>query len=144
MHLIPIPAMQGLAQVLEFGERKYDAYNWTKGMDWSRMYGAALRHLTSHMNGEDRDPESGLSHLDHALFCLSVLSTYEKCRIGKDDRHPLPVPKDSESVLIDTTTWYNPDKYWKGECTRTINGYILRYHPESGYEYITCKSNEVK
>ncbi len=149
MHLIPVPAMQGLAQVLEYGQHKYTSWNWAQGMDWSRLYGAALRHLTSHMNGEDKDPESGLSHLDHAMCCLVFLSTYEKCRIGRDDRYPLPVPKPNEptfSLNTETShsTSYNPDKYWKGECTRTINGYTLRYHPESGYEYITCKSNEVK
>lgn len=31
-------------RVLEFGSHKYGDYNWIKGMKWSRLYGAFLRH----------------------------------------------------------------------------------------------------
>ena len=95
MDLISVPAMRGLAEVLRHGAEKYDKHNWAKGMDWSRMYGACLRHITAWANGEDKDPESGLSHVDHALCCLMFLTTYVKCGLGTDDRHPIPAKEKS-------------------------------------------------
>lgn len=91
MELLSVPAMMGTAEVLKFGAGKYAPWNWATepGFAWSRLYGAALRHLTAHMNGEDTDPETGLSHLDHAACCIMFLQTHEKCKLGEDDRHPL-------------------------------------------------------
>jgi len=89
MDLLSVPAMNGIATVLTFGAQKYSAHNWRKGFKWSRLYGAALRHLTAHMSGEGIDPESGLSHLDHAACCLMFLQEHEKCGLGQDDRYPI-------------------------------------------------------
>ena len=63
------------------------SHNWRKGFDWSRLYGAALRHLTAHMNGVNLDEESGLSHLSHAACCLMFLVEHEVRGLGSDDRH---------------------------------------------------------
>lgn len=92
LDLLSVPALIGTGEVLTFGAKKYASWNWTKGFDWSRLYGAALRHLLAHMNGENLDPESGLSHLDHLACCVMFLQTHEKCGLGTDDRHPLPPP----------------------------------------------------
>ena len=62
--LSPI-AMTKIAEVLTFGAKKYESHNWQKGFKWSRVLGAALRHLFSYISGEDKAPESGLSHLAH-------------------------------------------------------------------------------
>ena len=88
MELLSVPALRGLSDVLTFGAQKYDSHNWRSdgGLEWSRLYGASLRHLLAHMNGEDTDEETGLSHLDHALCCIMFLSEYEKTANGKDDR----------------------------------------------------------
>lgn len=87
LELLSPAALKRTANVMGFGAKKYAAYNWKKGMDWSRLYGAALRHILSHMNGEDIDPESGLSHLDHAACCIMFLQDYEECGLGTDDRY---------------------------------------------------------
>ena len=87
MELLSVPAMMGTAQVLTFGAHKYDSHNWRKGFEWSRLYGALLRHVTASMDGETNDPESGLSHLDHAACCLMFLQEHEKCGLGTDDRY---------------------------------------------------------
>lgn len=86
MSLIPQPALEELAKVLLFGKQKYNAHNWRAGMDWSRLADAAMRHLTAWYDGEDNDPESGLSHIAHLLCCAAFLMTYQKDGLGNDDR----------------------------------------------------------
>ena len=86
MDLIPWEAMTGVAQVLDFGRQKYAPHNWRKGFLWSRLVSAALRHMFTWLSGEDNDPESGMSHIDHALCCLMFLSAHIKSGLGKDDR----------------------------------------------------------
>ncbi len=84
--LIPAEAVEGLARVLTFGAKKYAPRNWEKGMSWGRVFGALMRHLWAWWRGEDKDPETGFSHLDHAACCIAFLQTYEVRRIGADDR----------------------------------------------------------
>jgi len=88
LDLIPRAALDQIAKVLGFGKEKYAAHNWRKGIVYSRLIAAALRHITAYNDGEDLDPESGLSHVAHALCCLSFLSTFiaEK-RTELDDRY---------------------------------------------------------
>lgn len=85
--LISTIALVEEARVLDFGRQKYDAHNWRKGMQWSRLLDAALRHITSFNSGEDKDPETGLSHLAHARCCLGFLLDYELNHPEKDDRY---------------------------------------------------------
>lgn len=87
--LLPAPALEAIAEVLAFGKNKYAAWNWAKGFTWSRLIGAALRHLFAFARGEDRDPESGLSHLAHAGCCILFLITHERCKLGTDDRYKM-------------------------------------------------------
>jgi len=77
--LIPPKALLEVAAVLAFGAEKYAADNWRKvpGSE-GRYMGAALRHVLAHMSGEKADPETGLSHLSHAICCLLFV-----CEAGK-------------------------------------------------------------
>ena len=86
MGLLPWKALTEIAKVLDFGAKKYNSYNWAKGMKWSRLYDAALRHLSVWIEGEDKDQETGLSHLAHAGCCILFLLTYELLNIGNDNR----------------------------------------------------------
>lgn len=87
VELLSVPAMTAIAEVMTFGARKYDAHNWRKGFAWSRLIGAAIRHMFAWMSGEDKDPESGLSHLAHAGCCIMFLIEHEKQGLGTDDRY---------------------------------------------------------
>jgi len=71
MHLLPPKALIEVAKVLTFGAQKYDEENWRK-LDnlQSRYSSGALRHIFAHIDDEEIDPESGLSHLAHAVCCL--------------------------------------------------------------------------
>ena len=86
MDLIDPTAMNELAKVLTFGAQKYAAHNWRKGLHKSRLLGAALRHLFAYLGGEDKDPETGLSHAAHAMCCCMFILGLEH-RTDLDDRH---------------------------------------------------------
>lgn len=86
LELLPPEALVEIAKVLAFGAKKYSAWNWAKGFAWSRLAGAALRHLFAWLGGEDKDPESGLSHLSHCACCLLFLISHELRGLGDDDR----------------------------------------------------------
>jgi hypothetical protein len=91
LDLLPTESLREIAKVMEFGSKKYGDYNWTKGMQWSRMYAAALRHLFAFWEGQDLDEESGISHLAHLGCCVQFLIYYQKKNKGVDDR-----PKDTQ------------------------------------------------
>jgi hypothetical protein len=79
-------ALEGLSAVLTFGAKKYAAHNWRGGIAYSRLLGAALRHLFAILRGEDVDQESGLPHIDHLGCCWMFLSNMMKTRPDLDDR----------------------------------------------------------
>ena len=85
MDLLDPTAMQELAMVLTFGATKYAANNWRYGLSKGRLIAAALRHLFTYLGGEDKDPESGLSHVAHAMCCCMFLIGLEH-RTDLDDR----------------------------------------------------------
>lgn len=87
VELLPADALEEIAKVLTFGAKKYDAYNWCKGFQWGRLIGAALRHIYAFSRGEDKDPETGLSHIAHASCCLLFLIWHEKHLPALDDRY---------------------------------------------------------
>lgn len=86
LELLPVEALEAVGEILRHGAYKYEPRNWEKGMKWSRLYGAALRHLFAWWRGEKNDPDSGLSHLAHAACCLMFLLTYEIRGVGDPDR----------------------------------------------------------
>lgn len=85
-HLLPGDAVQEVVKVLDFGQKKYAPRNWEKGMSWSRVFSALMRHMWSWYGGNARDPETGLSHLAHAGCCILFLLAYELRGAGDDDR----------------------------------------------------------
>lgn len=88
--LMPFEAVEEINRVLEFGAQKYSAHNWKtgSGFKYSRVLNSLLRHIFAYIRGEDRDPESGLSHLAHAGCNIVFLLYYEryKKRYENDDR----------------------------------------------------------
>lgn len=71
-------AVNAIAYVREYGLKKYrNADNWKRVpmQDWAD---AAERHLTAWQSGEKVDPESGMSHLWHALTNLAYMAELEE------------------------------------------------------------------
>lgn len=77
MAFIPASFMFETARALAHGAAKYSPDNWRRGMAWSDVYSSLQRHLWAWWGGEDRDTESGLSHLAHASACLAFLVEYD-------------------------------------------------------------------
>jgi hypothetical protein len=84
--LLPPELLEEVARVLTFGAHKYSARNWELGMAWSRPFGALMRHMWAWWRGEEKDPETGYSHLAHAACCIAFLVSYEARNTGTDDR----------------------------------------------------------
>lgn len=85
-HLLPLWATRAVIQVLMHGAAKYREWNWAEGGDYSRLYNAAMRHLTAWWDGEDLDPDSGLNHLGHAACCVLFLLELQLRDIPEDNR----------------------------------------------------------
>ena len=86
LSLIPKEALWGMAEAMTYGAKKYAADNYKHGLEYRRVADAALRHLTAWLDGEELDPESGLSHLDHALASLAMLKYLATNVPSCDDR----------------------------------------------------------
>lgn len=85
--LLPIDLLSDVNKVLQHGAVKYGVNNWRKeeGFKYSRCYNALLRHMLAFWGGEDKDIETGLSHLDHAMCNLLFLKYHLQTK-GADDR----------------------------------------------------------
>jgi hypothetical protein len=84
--LLPWDALEEVARVYDFGSKKYSDRNWELGYKWGLSYQALVRHIVRFWLGEDKDPESGYSHMAHATFhCLCLLAFFMR-GCGTDDR----------------------------------------------------------
>ena len=85
----PTIGIMELGKVHSMGAKKYGRFNWREhSVSASVYYDAAWRHLSAWFEGEDRDPESGLSHLAHVMACMSILLDAEKHGKLNDNRAP--------------------------------------------------------
>lgn len=84
--LLPVDALEEITKVFTMGAKKYGDRNWEKGITWGRIFAALLRHLFAFWVGEDYDKESGLLHTSHMAWNAVALLTYQKRKIGVDDR----------------------------------------------------------
>ena len=106
MNLLPPKAIVEISKVLTFGASKYDAENWRKLDDLQNRYTAgALRHIFAHMDGEELDPETNLSHLAHAMCCLLF-----KLEIELEERS-----KEKESREVDSTEHIARDQSFESD-----------------------------
>lgn len=74
MGAVPPNALLAVARVLTFGAEKYGRDNWRLVENAETRYlDATLRHINAHQRGEAVDPESGESHLAHAVCSLMFM-----------------------------------------------------------------------
>ena len=102
MHLLDRTALEAVAGVLQYGAVKYAPENWRGGIEYTRLIGAAMRHLHALNDCEDTDPESGHLNAAHAMCCLMMLIWMMKCRPDLDDRwrgQDVPVPVKAPSIM---------------------------------------------
>lgn len=86
--LIPTTLLMEVGKVLTYGAKKYEAHNWKRGIDDSRLISAAMRHIAAYNAGVDFDSESGLHHLAHAICELAFAMDQNLLTDGAyDDRY---------------------------------------------------------
>jgi hypothetical protein len=69
------------------GASKYGRHNYRhSGVRASVYYDAAMRHLMAWWEGEDIDPDSGMSHITKCLTTLVVLRDAQQHGMCTDDR----------------------------------------------------------
>ena len=66
---------------------KYAPHNWRNGIEVSRLLNSTMRHVNEFNDGEDTDPETGVSHLAHAACNLMFALRMMKDRPDLDDRY---------------------------------------------------------
>lgn len=84
--LCPPAAIELMGQAMTYGASKYGQFNYLGGISSIRLLSAALRHIFAYLKGEDLDPESGISHIGHALACLGMLGEMTRLKPELDDR----------------------------------------------------------
>lgn len=86
MELLPWAALMEVAELYHEGAKKYDPWNWRKGLDWSLCFGAMQRHAALFWEGEDSDSETGCHHLTSVVFHALALLTFIQEHPDLDDR----------------------------------------------------------
>jgi len=89
MDLLPVYPLKKVAEILTMGSQKYGDNNWRTGepVKLSRHYAGVQRHLNAFWSGEDIDPESGQTHLAHAICgLLFMLELHARDGSNVDDR----------------------------------------------------------
>jgi|MEHZ01.4.fsa_nt_MEHZ011041097.1_4 hypothetical protein len=99
--LVPFEAMDEVVKVLTYGAAKYDRFNWTK-VEPRRYQAAAMRHISSYMQGEKIDPESGINHLAHAVCSLLFLTDFDLKELKKGVYKTSEIDYNSISIPSDT------------------------------------------
>jgi hypothetical protein len=91
MSTVPCTVLAELGVAMLEGT-KYGRHNYrVAGVRSSVYYDAALRHLFAWWEGEDLDPDSGLSHVTKAIASLAVLRDAQiNGMVQFDDRPPAP------------------------------------------------------
>lgn len=93
-------ALTTAAHVFTYGAKKYAAWNWIKGMQWSVPLACAQRHALAMMGGELLDSESGLPHEGHLACNIIMLMQFEQTfEEGNDITYAVIMPADSGSAV---------------------------------------------
>lgn len=94
---VPMNVVVEVGVAMQEGALKYGRHNWRAvGVRSSVYFDAAMRHLISWWEGEDVDPDSGLSHITKAIAGLAVLRDSQIRGMENDDR-----PWPSEPFYLD-------------------------------------------
>jgi len=93
MSVVPMSVVAELGVAMLEGACKYGRSNYRAiGVRGSVYFDAGMRHLISWWEGEDIDPDSGLSHVTKAIASLVVLRDAMMQGKFTDDRPPRALP----------------------------------------------------
>jgi len=85
LSLLPVLSLLRIGMLYTRGAKKYDSWNWAKGMPYSEFMNSAMRHLFAFLRG-DTDED----HLSAICFnIMSIIHFQELGRKDLDDLTPL-------------------------------------------------------
>ena len=117
--------IQELGVAMLEGGRKYGRHNYrVSGVRASVYYDAARRHLDAWFEGQDIDPDSGLSHVTKAIASLVVLRDAQINNKQIDDRPP---GLDDEQMYA-----------FQADLQDAVNKVFEKY-PESKEAFVRCQ-----
>lgn len=91
--LVPYEAIMAMAVGLNYGEKKYGAHNYLKGLPMDDLLNSIERHTRALMAGDLADLESGLPH-----WCLLASSVAMLVATIERDLSPEKVPPQPQLV----------------------------------------------
>ena len=86
MHLLPMWALEELAEHYGKGAEKYSDWNWLQGGSTNVCFGAMLRHISAWQQGEDIDPETNTHHMAAIAWNAVALLHGFRTGVDRDDR----------------------------------------------------------
>ena len=111
LSVVPTQVIHEVGVAMLEGALKYGRHNYRDaGVRASVYYDATQRHLDSWFEGEDLDPDSGLSHITKAIASLMVLRDAMMNDMVNDDRPPKPK---------------NPD--WMRDMNKQVQALLSKY-----------------
>ena len=117
MSTVSAPVLAELGVAMLEGASKYGRHNYRAvGVRGSVYYDATMRHLMGWWEGEDIDPDSGLSHITKAIASLAVLRDAMIQGKFTDDRPPRSVAfyadlNDRAAAIVDRYADRDPRHY---------------------------------
>ena len=121
MSTVSAAVMAEIGVAMLEGATKYGRHNYrVVGVRASVYYDALMRHIQAWWEGEDIDPDSGMSHIVKAITTLVVLRDAMICDNVEDDRPPAPpgfygVLNELAATIIDRNAHINPHHYTEKE-----------------------------
>lgn len=139
---VPVTVLYEMGAAFAEGARKYGGYNWrVAGVRTSVYIDATRRHLDAFWEGENIDPDSGLSHITKAITSLTVLRDAQiQDMIANDDRPPItqaPFMAEGQARMTDIQSRYpNPvPNYTEAQMAHTRNTPVSIYGGQTlGYD----------
>ena len=117
MSTVPATVMAEIGVAMLEGASKYGRHNYrVVGVRGSVYYDGVMRHLMAWWEGEDLDPDSGMSHVTKAITSLVVLRDAMMQGKFTDDRPPRALPfyptlNAGAAGIIDRYADRNPTHY---------------------------------
>ena len=133
---IPPYAMDQTAWAHKLGAEKYGPFNWRDtGVCASTYINAMMRHLNAWRDGENLDPESGISHLAHIACSCNILMDADYCDTLQDDRNVVP---NADIKFMTANEYFScsrplPDG-WEYESEDFVNDVLKEFYADNnGY-----------
>ena len=100
MELLPPHGLMAVARAFSYGAGKYGDWNYRNGIQFSKLIGSTLRHITTWNGGESVDKESGECHLSHAAANLMMILQGMRDNPELDDRFKKPIKEGTDAKVL--------------------------------------------